>query len=73
MSVVFDESGFLMKKNFDDKSQFHPILMKLYLTRQNCNFPLSECQESPRDVFPQELSHLYGPNFSRGRRLANHA
>ena len=25
--------------------------------------PLTECQESPRDVFPQEVSHLNGPNF----------
>ena len=24
---------------------------------------LTECQESPRDVFPQELSNLNGPNF----------
>ena len=30
---------------------------------EDCNFTLTECQESPRDVFPQELSHLDGPNF----------
>ena len=28
-----------------------------------CNFSLTACQESPRDVFPQELSHMNGPNF----------
>ena len=32
-------------------------------SRQGCNFSLTECQESPRDVFPQELFHLNGPNF----------
>ena len=32
-------------------------------SRQGCNFSLAECQESPRDVFPQELSHLDGQNF----------
>ena len=26
---------------------------------------LTECHKSPRDVFPQELSHLNGPNFLR--------
>ena len=30
---------------------------------QGCNFSLTECQELPRDVFPQKLSHLHGPNF----------
>ena len=24
---------------------------------------LTECQKSPRDAFPQELSHLNWPNF----------
>ena len=33
--------------------------------REGCNFFLTECQKSPRDVFPQELSHLNGPNFFR--------
>ena len=32
-------------------------------SRQGCNFSVTECQESPRHVFPQELSHLNGPNF----------
>ena len=32
-------------------------------SRQGCNFSLTECHESPRDVFPQELSDLNGPNF----------
>ena len=31
--------------------------------REGCNFSLTERQKSPRDVFPQELSHLNGPNF----------
>ena len=34
-----------------------------YRCREGCNFSLAECQRSPRDVFPQKLSHLDGPNF----------
>ena len=32
-------------------------------SRQGCNVSLTECQESPRDVFPQELSYVNGPNI----------
>ena len=32
-------------------------------SRGGCNLSFTECQELPRDVFPQELSHLNGPNF----------
>ena len=32
-------------------------------SRQGCNFSPAECQVSPREVFPQELSQLNGPNF----------
>ena len=33
-----------------------------YRARQGCNFSLAERQKPPRDVFPQELSYLSGPN-----------
>ena len=32
-------------------------------SHQGCNFSLTEHQKSPRDLFPQELSNLNGPNF----------
>ena len=32
-------------------------------SREGCHFSLTECQELPRDVFPQELAQLNGPNF----------
>ena len=31
--------------------------------REGYNVSLTECHESPQHVFPQELSHLDGPNF----------
>ena len=31
--------------------------------REGGDLSFTEGQESPRDVFPQELSHLNGPNF----------
>ena len=37
--------------------------------REGCNFSLTECQQSPRDVFLQELSHLNGSNFFFGVNL----
>ena len=32
-------------------------------TTLGCNFSSTECQKSPRDICPQELLHLNGPNF----------
>ena len=37
---------------------------------EGCDLSLTEGQESPRHAFPQELSHLNGPNFLGGQRLA---
>ena len=31
--------------------------------REGCNFSFTERQTSPREVLPQELAHLNGPNF----------
>ena len=32
-------------------------------SRPGCNFSFTERQQTPRHVFPQELSHLNGTNF----------
>ena len=32
--------------------------------REGCKFSLTECQKSPRNVFPQELSHLNGWSYA---------
>ena len=41
--------------------------------RESCDVSFAEREEPPRDILPQEFSHLNGPNFFSGQPLAGHA
>ena len=62
------KAGFLVDFDSGQRSPqraCHPFIDSdlPHRSREGWNFSLTECQKSPRDAFPQEISHLNGPNF----------